>query len=128
MAGLKLQRFDHVVLTVKDLEVTVDFYTRVLGMRVSASAGGPLAVKFGDQKINLHELGSEFQPNARRAVPGTGDLCFITEQPIEEVVRHLEECEVDIVEGPVGRVGALGPMTSVYFRDPDGNLLEVATY
>jgi catechol 2,3-dioxygenase-like lactoylglutathione lyase family enzyme len=128
MAGLKLLGLDHVVLTVKDLEVTVDFYTRVLGMRVSVSPGGPLAVRFGNQKINLHELGSEFQPNARRAVPGAGDLCLITEQPIEAVVSHLEECEVEILEGPVARMGALGPMTSVYFRDPDGNLLEVAAY
>jgi len=121
---VKVESLDHLVLTVRDLDASVAFYER-LGMRHVVFGEGRHALAFGNQKINLHELGSEFQPNARRAVPGAGDLCLITEQPIEAVVSHLEECEVEILEGPVARMGALGPMTSVYFRDPDGNLLSL---
>ncbi len=125
---MKIKRFDHLVLTVVDLEATVDFYTRVLGMTVIAFAGARLALHFGEQKINLHEAGHEFEPKARVPTPGSGDLCFVVEQPISEWLDHLEALGVPVIEGPVPRWGALGLMTSVYFRDPDGNLLEIATY
>lgn len=125
---MKVSRLDHLVLTVADLEATVDFYTRVLGMAVRAFGGGRLALRFGDQKINLHEAGHEFEPKARTARPGTADLCFVTEQPIDEWLEHLADLGLPLVEGPVTRDGALGPITSVYVRDPDGNLVEIASY
>jgi catechol 2,3-dioxygenase-like lactoylglutathione lyase family enzyme len=125
---VKVTRLDHLVLTVADLEATLDFYTRALGMNVQAFAGGRLALRFGEQKINLHEAGREFEPRARLATPGSADLCFVVEQPLMDWAEHLEALGVPLVEGPVPRVGALGPMTSIYFRDPDGNLLELASY
>ena len=125
---MKVTSLDHLVLTVQDLDATVDFYTRVLGMTVSAFGEGRLALKFGTQKINLHELGNEFQPNARRAQPGGGDLCFLTDDPLDLWVDYLEQEGVDLVGGPVQRIGALGPMESIYCRDPDGNLVEIASY
>jgi catechol 2,3-dioxygenase-like lactoylglutathione lyase family enzyme len=90
--------------------------------------GKPTAVRFGAQKINLHELGRTFEPKARTAAPGTGDFCLITTQPIDAVIAHLKSCNVEIELGPVPRNGAQGPMTSVYFRDPDQNLIEVSRY
>jgi catechol 2,3-dioxygenase-like lactoylglutathione lyase family enzyme len=125
---LKVAALDHIVLTVESLEATVDFYTRVLGMSVRAFEGGRLALKFGSQKINLHEAGQEFQPNARRALPGSADVCFVSEVALEDWLEHLAANGVDVIEGPIRRLGALGPMTSIYFRDPDGNLIEVANY
>jgi catechol 2,3-dioxygenase-like lactoylglutathione lyase family enzyme len=125
---VKVSRLDHLVLTVADLEATVDFYTRVLGMNVRALAGEPLALRFGDQKINLHEAGHEFEPKARTARPGTADLCFVSEHPLDDWIEHLADLGLPLVEGPVARDGALGPMTSVYVRDPDGNLIEIASY
>jgi catechol 2,3-dioxygenase-like lactoylglutathione lyase family enzyme len=125
---LKVAALDHIVLTVESLEATVDFYTRVLGMSVRAFEGGRLALKFGSQKINLHEAGQEFQPNARRALPGSADVCFVSEVALEDWLEHLVANGVDVIEGPIRRLGALGPMTSIYFRDPDGNLIEVANY
>jgi catechol 2,3-dioxygenase-like lactoylglutathione lyase family enzyme len=125
---VRVTRLDHLVLTVADLEATVDFYTLVLGMTVRAFAGGRLALRFGDQKINLHEAGHELAPRARVPVPGSADLCFVVEQPLAEWLAHLDELGVAVIEGPVARSGALGPMTSVYFRDPDGNLVEIASY
>lgn len=125
---MKAKRLDHLVLTVADLEATVDFYTRALGMTVRAFAGGRLALRFGDQKINLHEAGHEFEPRARLATPGSADLCFVVEQPLDEWQEHLADLGVAVVEGPVARDGALGPMTSLYVRDPDGSLVELASY
>jgi catechol 2,3-dioxygenase-like lactoylglutathione lyase family enzyme len=125
---MKVASLDHLVLTVQDLGATVDFYTRVLGMTVSAFAEGRLALKYGTQKINLHELGSEFQPNARRASAGSADLCFLSDDPLDSWIDHLEQEGVDLLEGPVQRIGALGPMDSIYCRDPDGNLIEIANY
>jgi catechol 2,3-dioxygenase-like lactoylglutathione lyase family enzyme len=119
---------DHVVLTVRDLEATVDFYTAVMGMSVRAFQGGRLALRFGSQKINLHEAGREFEPRAVRPLPGSADLCFVTEVGLEDWQEHLAAHGVEVVEGPVPRLGALGQMTSLYFRDPDGNLIEVASY
>jgi catechol 2,3-dioxygenase-like lactoylglutathione lyase family enzyme len=125
---VKVRRLDHLVLTVASLEATVDFYTRVLGMNVRAFEGGRLALRFGEQKINLHEAGHEFEPKARVTVPGSADLCFVVEGDLDVWLDHLEELGVPVVEGPVARTGALGPMTSVYVRDPDGNLVEIASY
>jgi catechol 2,3-dioxygenase-like lactoylglutathione lyase family enzyme len=128
--GFVIDRFDHIVLTVRDLPATLRFYERVLGARVVAPAGGkgPTAIAFGRQKINLHIEGREFEPKAVHVTVGSGDFCLITEAPIAEVRRHVEACGVAIELGPVPRQGALGPMTSLYFRDPDGNLVEVAKY
>ncbi|HEU5160659.1 MAG TPA: VOC family protein [Streptosporangiaceae bacterium] len=128
MSEISLERLDHIVLTVADVAATVDFYTRVLGMRAVTFDDGRRALRFGAQKINLHRAGHEFEPKAARPAPGSADFCLISATPIEEVAAHLDRCGVSIELGPVARTGAQGPMTSVYFRDPDGNLVEVATY
>lgn len=124
--GIIIERLDHLVLTVDDIERTKRFYTSALGMRVETFAGGRFALKFGNQKINLHERGKEFEPKAKRPAPGSADLCFILAVPLEDAIRHLEKIGVPIEEGPVRRTGANGPILSVYFRDPDGNLIEVS--
>lgn len=121
-----LDRLDHVVLTARDLTETCNFYRRVLGMRLEAFGNGRLALLYGDQKINLHEAGREFEPKADRPTPGGLDLCFTTRTPIEAVVAHLRAAGVSILEGPVERTDARARLMSVYFRDPDGNLIEVS--
>lgn len=123
-----LDRIDHLVLTVSDPERTVDFYERVLGMSTVSFGEGRLALRFGDSKINLHRSGHELDPAASRPTPGSADLCFVVARPLDEVAAHLSDCEVEIVEGPVQRTGALGPTTSIYIRDPDGNLIELSRY
>ena len=125
-----IDRVDHFVLTVRDLEASLHFYELVLSMRIVPPPGGrgPTAVAFGRQKINIHVAGKEFEPKATNPTVGAGDFCLITDQPIADVLAHLEECGVAVEVGPVPRYGALGRMTSVYFRDPDGNLVEVAKY
>ena len=131
MSGFVIDRFDHIVLTVRDLAATLRFYERVLGARVvppPADGKGSTAIAFGRQKINIHVKGREFEPKAAQVTVGSGDFCLITEAPPEQVMRHVEGCGVAIELGPVRRQGALGPMMSVYFRDPDGNLIEVARY
>lgn len=125
---MRIDRIDHFVLTVASIEATCAFYRDVLGMEVVTFAGGRRALAFGAQKINLHEAGREFEPKAARPVAGSGDFCLIAETPLEEVIAHLQDRGVTIEEGPVPRTGATGPIRSVYFRDPDGNLVEVATY
>ena len=125
---IAIDRIDHIVLTAFDVERTLDFYARVLGMEPVTFAGGRRALAFGRQKINLHQAGREFEPKALKPVPGALDLCFITETPLEDVIAQLKSHGVAIAEGPVPKTGALGPMTSVYFRDPDGNLIEVSNY
>jgi catechol 2,3-dioxygenase-like lactoylglutathione lyase family enzyme len=125
---MRIDRIDHIVLTAFDVERTIDFYTRVMGMKAITFAGGRRALEFGRQKINLHQAGREFEPKALKPVPGALDLCFITETPLAEVAAHLKSNGVAIAEGPVAKTGALGPMTSIYFRDPDGNLIEVSNY
>jgi catechol 2,3-dioxygenase-like lactoylglutathione lyase family enzyme len=125
---LEISHLDHLVLTVKDLQVTVDFYQRVLGMKPIKFGEGRLALSFGTQKINLHLSGSEFEPKARRVQVGSADLCFITNMPIAEVAEHIQAQGVAIEEGPVQRTGATGNIVSVYIRDPDGNLIEVSNY
>ena len=125
---IAIDRIDHIVITAFDLERTIGFYARVLGMEPITFAGGRRALAFGRQKINLHQAGREFEPKALKPVPGSMDLCFVTETPLAEVAAHLKSCGVAIAEGPVAKTGALGPMMSVYFRDPDGNLIEVSNY
>jgi len=125
---MKIERLDHLVLTVRSIPATCDFYSRVMGMKVVTFRNDRKALAFGSQKINLHEAGKEVDPKAHRPTPGSADLCFITPVPVVEVVRHLVEQKVDIIEGPVQRTGALGMIVSVYFRDPDLNLIEVSNY
>ncbi len=114
------------MLTVADVEKSCAFYRRVLGMRVVVFGGERKALAFGRQKINLHAHGGEFEPKADRPTPGSADLCFITDVPLTEIVAHLNAEGVAIVEGPVERTGAAGPILSIYFRDPDRNLIEVS--
>jgi catechol 2,3-dioxygenase-like lactoylglutathione lyase family enzyme len=125
---MQVKRLDHVVLTVRDIDTAARFYTRVLGMKAVTFGGGRTALVFGQQKLNLHLHGAEFEPKAARPTPGSADLCFITDASPEEMLAHLEACGVVALEGPVQRTGALGPMTSIYFRDPDENLIEVSNY
>lgn len=119
---------DHFVLTVRSLDATCTFYERVLGFKRIDTPGLPTALTFGRQKINVHEVGRTFEPKARVPTAGAGDFCLITERDLAEVRSHLEACGVAIEVGPVKRTGARGPMTSLYFRDPDGNLVEVSAY
>jgi catechol 2,3-dioxygenase-like lactoylglutathione lyase family enzyme len=125
---VKTNRLDHLVLTVENIDATVDFYQRVMGMEKVTFGGGRVALAFGKQKINLHQSGKEFEPKAARVQPGSADLCFILETPVEQAVDRLQELGVSVIEGPVGRTGATGNILSVYFRDPDGNLIEVSNY
>ena len=125
---MQIDRIDHIVLTVRAIEATCEFYARVLGMQVVTFAGSRKALQFGQQKINLHEAGKEFEPKAMSPTPGSGDFCLITQIPLEEVIAHIRSCGIDIVEGPVHKTGAIGPMESVYLRDPDGNLVEISNY
>lgn len=124
--GINLDRLDHLVLTVRDLEAACAFYESVLGMRRESFGQGRTALHFGRQKLNLHQAGREFEPKALKPTPGSADLCFLAATPIAEVVARLQACGVAIEQGPVARTGAEGPITSVYFRDPDGNLIEVS--
>lgn len=128
VAPLTVDRLDHLVLTVRDVAATVTFYERALGMEHRTFADGRNALHFGTSKLNLHVAGDEIAPHAATPAPGSADLCFVTARPIVEVAAHLERCDVPIEVGPVARVGALGDMHSVYVRDPDGNLVEIAQY
>ncbi|MFI5931565.1 VOC family protein [Actinoplanes sp. NPDC051494] len=119
---------DHVVLTVASLERTLAFYRDVLGMRAAEFEEGHWALHFGDQKFNLHEAGHEFEPRAARPVPGSADLCLVTSTPLAEVVTVLTGHGVPLVDGPGPQAGARGAMHSVYVRDPDENLIEIAFY
>jgi catechol 2,3-dioxygenase-like lactoylglutathione lyase family enzyme len=126
-----IERVDHIVLTTRDKDACVRFYSEVLGMKLEkfrTSTEERLALKFGGQKINLHEWGKEFTPRAHVAVPGSLDLCFIASVPLEEVMRRLNHAKVNILEGPVAKTGAKGPIRSVYVRDPDLNLVEISVY
>ena len=125
---MKITGLDHLVLTVRSIDAASDFYQKIMGMEVITFGSGRKALQFGRQKINLHLYGQEFEPKAKAPLPGSADLCFITDTPLHEVIRHLQQHEVSVEEGPVRRTGAMGPIESVYFRDPDGNLLEVSNY
>jgi len=125
-SGIIIDRLDHLVLTVNDLQKTIAFYEKVLGMEVVRFGEGRYALRFGRQKINLHERGREFEPKANTPCPGSADLCFIASVPLEDVIRHLQHCNIPIEEGPVDRTGAMGSIRSVYVRDPDRNLIEIS--
>ena len=128
MAGITIDRLDHIVFTVADIEATCRFYSRVFDMEPVRFDDERVALIFGQQKINLHSLVNNYDPKAERPIPGSGDVCFITKTSIDEVVLHLEGQGVEVIEGPVKKTGALGPITSVYLYDPDGNLIEVSSY
>lgn len=124
-----IDHIDHIVLTTRDKAACIRFYTEALGMKLEAfrtATEERLALKFGNQKINLHEWGREFTPRAHVAAPGTLDLCFIAAVPLEQVVNRLNEMRVPVLEGPVTKTGATGPIRSVYVRDPDLNLIEIS--
>jgi catechol 2,3-dioxygenase-like lactoylglutathione lyase family enzyme len=123
---MKISHLDHLVLTVADIENTCNFYQTVLGFEVITFKGDRKALKFGHQKINLHQLGNEFEPKALHPTSGSADLCFISETPISEVVTHLNQLNIQIEEGPVERTGAMHSILSVYIRDPDQNLIEIS--
>ena len=126
-----IDHIDHIVLTTRDTPACIRFYTEVLGMKLSTfrtPTEERIALSFGSQKINLHEWGREFSPRAHVAAPGTLDLCFIASVPLEEVMRALARAKVKIIEGPVKKTGAAGPIRSVYVRDPDLNLVEISVY
>jgi len=126
-----IERIDHIVLTTRDRDACIRFYTGVLGMKLEkfrTPTEERLALKFGAQKINLHEWGREFTPRAHVAVPGSLDLCFISSVPLQEVVERLNAASIKIIEGPVSKTGANGPIRSVYVRDPDLNLVEISVY
>lgn len=125
---MKIDRLDHLVLTVANIERTCKFYETVLGMEAVTFQGDRKALKFGQQKINLHQVGHEFEPKALTPTPGSGDLCLITNTPMHEVIAHLKQNGVTIEIEPSERTGATGKIFSVYFRDPDQNLIEVSNY
>ncbi len=122
---MKVDSLDHLVLTVADIERACAFYEAVLGME-HVEFEGRHALKFGAQKINLHQHDNTFEPKAERPTPGSGDLCFLTATPIPDVITHLARCDVPVIEGPVSRTGATGPLLSVYVRDHDANLVEIS--
>jgi len=124
---VSISHIDHLVLTVNDIQTTLDFYVTVLGMTELTFGEGRKAVQFGNQKINLHRVGDEIQPHAQRPTSGSSDLCFITKRPLQEFIDHLIAHDIHIIEGPVQRTGATAKLNSVYFRDPDQNLIEVST-
>lgn len=123
---MQIESIDHLVLAVRDISRTCAFYERVLGMQTVTFGDGRKALRFGSQKINLHEVGKEFEPKAFKPVAGSADLCFLTSLPLDQVIEHFLACAVPIIEGPVRRTGATGTLLSIYIRDPDGNLIEVA--
>lgn len=125
---MKLTGIDHLVLTVTDINATVGFYESILGMKSETFADGRIALKFGRQKINLHQHRREFQPNADKATPGSADLCFISDMPLAWALEQVKKSGVRIIDGPVNRTGANGPIISFYIRDPDRNLIEISNY
>jgi catechol 2,3-dioxygenase-like lactoylglutathione lyase family enzyme len=139
---INIQRIDHLVLTVRDIPVTCEFYARVLGMQVVTFTESPKfdgknispptslrqALQFGQQKINLHQFAKEFSPKATSPTPGSIDICLITDTPLSQAREHIINCGVEIIEGIVTRTGALGKIDSIYLYDPDGNLIEISNY
>ena len=126
-----IDHIDHIVLTTRDQAACIRFYTEILGMKLATfrtPTEERLAFSFGAQKINLHEWGREFTPRAHVAVPGSLDLCFIASVPLDDVMKRLKSFKVRIIEGPVKKTGAAGPIRSVYVRDPDLNLVEISVY
>jgi catechol 2,3-dioxygenase-like lactoylglutathione lyase family enzyme len=128
LCPVRISNLDHLVLTVADIGRSVEFYQRVLGMTPIVFGDGRSALRFGDSKINLHRAGQEIAPHAARPMPGSADLCLIAATPLAQVIEHLAAQHVAIIEGPITRTGARGELTSVYLRDPDGNLIEISNY
>lgn len=125
---MKIDGFDHVVLTVRDIEASCEFYAKALGMKIVTFGENRKALSFGSQKINLQQLGRESALRADKPTPGSADVCFITSLSLSDVIAHLNSCGVELIAGPVERNGARGLMMSLYFRDPDKNLIEVSNY
>lgn len=125
---MRIRALDHIVLTVKDIKATCDFYNRVLGLEVKVFGDNRRSLHFGEQKINLHQSGEEILPCAAHPISGSADLCFIAEIPVDRLCEHLEDQGVVIEMGPVDRTGARGPIRSLYIRDPDRNLIELSNY
>ena len=125
---MNITALDHLVLTVADINRTMDFYTRILGMQEITFGEGRKALLFGCQKINLHQKGQEIKPNATHAVCGSGDLCLLTDTPLDDVMSHLNAHNIAIIDGIVPRTGAVGAIQSIYVNDPDGNLIEISSY
>jgi catechol 2,3-dioxygenase-like lactoylglutathione lyase family enzyme len=124
--AISIASLDHLVLYCADVDATIAFYVRVLGMDAMTFGGNRHALTFGTQKINLHRSGSEFVPHAINPARGAADFCLLTTVPLDDVIAHFRTLNVPIVEGPVAKTGATGPLRSVYVRDPDGNLVEIA--
>jgi len=125
---MEISHLDHLVLTVADINTTLAFYNQILGFDIQHFGEGRFALQFGHQKINLHQYGKEFEPKAKFSIPGSADLCFVTKTPLHRVIQELQEHSIDVFEGPVERTGASGTILSVYFRDPDHNLIEISNY
>ena len=123
---MKVEQLDHLVLPVSDIERIAHFYTTHLGMEKRTFGEGRVALHFGDQKINLHPAGWDYEPKAKVSVAGTADLCFLVSEPVESLQADLIEGEIEVIEGPVERTGASGRLLSIYIRDPDGNLIELS--
>lgn len=123
---ISIDHLDHLVLTVTNIERSCDFYSSALGMTVQTFGEGRKALKFGNQKINLHQLGHEFEPKAKTPTSGSADICFMSTTPLTDVIAHLNQLNVKIEDGPIQRTGATGPILSVYIRDPDANLIEIS--
>lgn len=128
LAFMKINSIDRYVLTVHNIELTCEFYSRVLGMQVVTFGNNRKALKFGNQKINLHQVGQEFEPKALNPAAGSADICFITDIALELAIAHIKSSGIEIINGPVKRTGAIGSIESIYLRDPDGNLIEIANY
>ncbi|UHO39967.1 VOC family protein [Chryseobacterium capnotolerans] len=125
---MRINHIDHIVLTVADINKTIQFYTQIMGFEVITFGDNRKALAFGNQKINLHQKGHEFEPKAEKPTPGSADLCFIAQTDIHDILEELKQKNIEIIEGIVDRTGAVGKIKSVYFRDPDQNLIEVSNY
>ncbi|SUU05419.1 VOC family protein [Acinetobacter haemolyticus] len=125
---MKISHLDHLVLTVANIEITCQFYRSTLNFEVITFGENRKALKFGNQKINLHQVGKTFEPKAFQPTAGSADLCFIAETPLEKVIKHLQQLNIEIIEGPIERTGAMGKILSIYIRDPDQNLIEISNY
>ena len=125
---VRVASLDHLVLTVQDIPRAIKFYVEVLGMQEVTFGDNRKALAYGQQKINLHKFGEEFEPKAASPLPGSADLCFVLDGALEDFIGHLNDNNIEILQGPLARTGALGVINSVYIRDPDQNLIEISTY